>query len=320
MNPLLAAAKQLVCDAGRVSLDLFKVMVPVIVATKILQELDWIRFLAAPLEPAMELVGLPARMGLVWATAIFSNLYSGMVVYVALVPEGPALTTAQVTVLCTMMLIAHGLPVELQVAHKCGPSRTSQALVRLLGALGCGLALSWTFSALGLLQEPSRPLWSPEPVDPTLPAWAWSQTVTLASIFSIILGMMALMQALHKLRVTELMNWLLAPALRLLGVGRSAAAITVVGLTMGVTYGAGLILHEIRTGKVERKDVFASVTLMGLSHALIEDTLLMSLLGASTLGTFWGRLLFSLIVVALLTRIRARRLGRAAFPSVPRTP
>jgi hypothetical protein len=42
---------------------------------------------------------------------------------------------------------------------------------------------------------------------------------------------------------------------------------------------------------------------MGLAHALFEDTMLMALLGASLYGTFWGRLVFALVVLAALSRL-----------------
>jgi hypothetical protein len=74
-------------------------------------------------------------------------------------------------------------------------------------------------------------------------------------------------------------------------------------MVMGLTYGGGLIIQESKSGAVRAKDVFASLTLMGLTHSLIEDTLLLSLLGAHLSGILWARLLFSLVVVAGLVRL-----------------
>jgi glycerol uptake facilitator-like aquaporin len=90
-----------------------------------------------------------------------------------------------------------------------------------------------------------------------------------------------------------------------MGIGGGAATITVIGLVMGLAYGGGLIMHDVHKGKVERRDVFPAISLMSLSHALIEDTLLMYLIGATMWGTFVGRLLFSLLVVAALSRLTA---------------
>jgi hypothetical protein len=88
---------------------------------------------------------------------------------------------------------------------------------------------------------------------------------------------------------------------------------------MGLAYGGGLILMEVREGRVSRRDVFSSLSLMSLSHALIEDTLLMTLIGASMQGTFFGRLIFSMLVVAVLSRVAGPRLS-APGPVAGRTP
>ena len=63
---------------------------------------------------------------------------------------------------------------------------------------------------------------------------------------------------------------------------------------------------------MDRRDVFSAISLMSLSHALIEDTLLMYLIGASLWGTFVGRLAFSLVVVAVLSRVAPALAGKPA--------
>lgn len=306
-------------DAGKVSLELFKVMVPILVIVKVLKEYGLIGRLAAPLEPLMSLMGLPAETGLVWATGMVNNIYGAIVVYASLVGDGLTLTTAQVSVLSVVILIAHSLPVETKITQKCGAGLWSQVALRFFSALACGALLHGLFSATGLLAGPSRVLFKAEPADVSLLSWAVGEAGNLAAIYCIILALLVLMRALRALRVTELMEWALAPLLRLVGIGRRAASITVVGLALGITYGSGLILHEIRSGKIGQKDVFASVSLMSLSHALVEDTLLFVLIGADVYVVLLGRLAFSLLVTALLVRvvlpkIRAGKSGLAKIP------
>ncbi len=315
---LLSTAKDILSDTLRTCLELFKIMIPIIVAVKIIQEFGVVHWVALPLEPFMGMVGLPAEMGLVWATAILSNLYGAMVVYAALAQDSGTLSTAQITVLCTMMLIAHNLAVELRVAQKCGTSLLGQLTIRLVGALACGFLMHQTFTLLNLYSEPSTLVWTPAPADPSLIGWALDQVQNLVWIACIVLGLIALMRILNKLRITDVFQYLLGPVLRFLGMGKSAAATTVIGLTMGLAVGGGLIMHEARTGRLERRDVFPSLSFMGLFHSLIEDTLLMLLLGAHLTGILWGRLLFSLVVVAVLVRIVHAL--RAPPPAPPPTP
>jgi len=298
-------------NAISVSFTLFRVMIPIIIVVKILKELELIDMLAVPLAPVMELVGLPASMGLVWATGLVNTVYSAMVVFVSLAPEA-GLNTAQVTVLATMLLIAHGLPVEIKVAQQCGVSMLGQGVLRVGAALLCGLGLSALFTGFGLLQEPSHLFWTPGQEPATLALWALGEARNLGSIFCIILGLMLIMRLLDAVGITGALSWALGPLLRRMGIGRAASAVTIVGLALGLSYGSGLIIHESRTGRIGRRDLFYSLTLMGLAHALIEDTMLMLMLGADLSGVFWGRLIFSLAFMALLVRF-TKGLSDTAF-------
>ncbi len=313
------AAAEIFRNAVNASLILFKVMVPIIIAVKILSEFDLVKYLALPLEPFMGLVGLPGEMGLVWATAIVVNIYSGIIVYVAMLPTMDPLSVAQVSVLSAMILVAHGLPVECKIAQRCGVSLTSQVIFRMGAAMMLGIILHLIYSGFGLLQEPSAIMWQPEQASPDLLIWALGQARNLLYIFIIILGLMLLMRLLDAFRITEGINNLLTPFLRFMGIGRNAATITVLGLTMGITYGGGLIIHEVQSGRVSQRDVFASLTLMGLSHALIEDTLLMMLIGAHVSATLWGRLIFSLVFVAVFMRIFDSYRKRRGLDTAPVT-
>ncbi|MFU2208817.1 nucleoside recognition domain-containing protein [Solidesulfovibrio sp. C21] len=297
-------------DAARICLDLFKVMVPILIGVKILKELGLITFLAKPLAPVMGLVGLPPECGLTWATAITNNLYAALAVHAALVPTMEPLTVAQTTVIATMMLVAHNIFVEGAIAKKCGVGFAGQAVLRLTAGLALGALLHGLFAGLDLFTEPAPLLFIPSAADAGLAAWAFGEVKNLGMIYCVIASLVGLMRLLGALGVTRLFETALMPFLRLMGIGRAAATITVIGLVMGLAYGSGLILLDVRQGKVERRDVFSAISLMSLSHALIEDTLLMCLIGASLWGTFVGRLVFSLVVVAVLSRI-APALARA---------
>ncbi|WP_034603467.1 nucleoside recognition domain-containing protein [Halodesulfovibrio aestuarii] len=299
---LVNACKTLIKDAASASFDLYKVMIPVIIIVKLLQELDLIQYLAVPLKPIMGIAGLPAEMGLVWATSMIVNLYSGLIVYISMVPTMAPLSVAQITTLATMMLIAHSLPVECKVAQKCGISMMGQLIVRILSAFFVGFFMHLVFSKTGIFAEPSKILLEPQLPESGLIPWALNEANNLAYIFVIILALFALMRLLTYYGITEKLNELLRPILQAIGIGKDAATLTVLGLSLGITYGSGLIIHEIKSGSLSKRDVFASLTLMGLAHALIEDTLLMMLIGAHISGTLWTRLLFAIIFVGVMMR------------------
>ncbi len=292
----------LLSDTLRTCWELFKIIIPISIVTHLLQQWGLVDHLGVLLSPLMHLVGLPGEIGLVWATAMVTNLYGGLVVFASLAP-GLDLSVAQVTVLTTMMLIAHGLPVELRIAQKAGTRFRTQVLLRVGGALLLGALLNQTYRLSSSLQEPSRSLWNPPAVDPTWLGWALSELRNLGSIVLVIFCLMALLRLLKRLGLIDLLTRLLEPVLGLLGIGRQAAPLTIIGMTLGLSYGGGLIIQEAQSGRLSKQDIFSSIALMGLCHSLIEDSLLMMVLGGHVSGVFWARLIFSLLTVFLLGRL-----------------
>jgi spore maturation protein SpmB len=258
--------------------------------------------LGVVLGPVMELVGLPGSMGLVWATAMITNLYGGLVVFASLAPDA-GLTVAQVTTLCSMMLVAHGLPVELRIAQKAGPRLRAMAMLRFGGAFLLGWLLYLTYSLTGSLQSPNTTFWVPPRQDPSWIAWGIGEIRNMLLIFIIILSLLLVMRLLERAGIVNLLTKLLEPVLSLMGMCKGTAPITIIGMTLGLSYGGGLIIQEARAGKLTKQDVFFSLGFMGLCHGIIEDTLLMMVLGAHLSGILWGRLLFSLLLVALLVKV-----------------
>jgi hypothetical protein len=308
---LARSARSLLAESAATSWTLFTAMVPVIIAVKVLQEAGAVAPLAGLLAPVMRLVGLPGQTGIIWGTTMLVNLYAGMGAFASLAPALD-LSAAQATVLTTMMLVAHSLPVELRITGKAGVRVRAMAPLRVVGALVLGRLLASGYGAAGLLRGAARTVLSAPAGDPSLAEWATGQLRNLLLIFLIIVGLLLLMRALGRLGVTDALTSLLERPLRTLGVGAQAAPITVIGMLLGLTYGGGLIIAEARSGRVSARDVFLGLALMSLCHSLVEDTFLMVALGGHLSGVLVARLAFSLVVVALMGRLLLR-VPEAAF-------
>ncbi len=302
---LARAVKAVFKSSLRASIEMYKIMIPVIIVIKILQELDLIKYLAAPLEPLMKLVGLPAEMGLVWATALLNNIYTSVIVFASLIKDTPV-SAAQATILAVMILMAHGLPVESSISRKAGARFLFQSLFRVVCALILGWLLHLTYDNFNLLQGPASIIFQPDAqtgTKETILAWSLGKAKDLSLVFLIIFSLMGLLKILTKIGVTGLLDKLLRPLLKIMGIGPKASAITVIGLSLGLAYGGGLIISEAMSGNVDKKDVFYSISLMGIAHSLIEDTLLMVMIGGHFSGILWARLAFSMLAVAMLVKI-----------------
>jgi len=286
-------------------------MIPISIIVKILELTGMIEHIGSFLSPFMQILGLPGETGLVFATAMITNIYGGIIVYISLASE-QILTIAQVTILCSMILIAHSLPVEVTIARKAGIRIWFTLILRILSACLFGFILNVIFSYFKILQNPSTMTWSKTPTNATIPDWILSQISNYIIIFIIIFSLLFIMKILKNIGVINKLNQFMEPGLELLGMSKKAAPLTIIGTTLGISYGGGIIIDEAQSGKLSKKDAFLSVSLMGLSHSLIEDTILMMTLGASLIGILFGRVLFSFVAMIILINI-IKRISEKTF-------
>jgi hypothetical protein len=299
------AIKNWLVEVWSIYWALVKIMVPVLLIVRVIELFGWIEVLGEFIEPLMRMMGLPGQTGLVWMANMFGNIYAGMAVFYQLGLAGQ-LTIAQVSVLGALMLLAHSLPIEVMIARATGVSVWFTLLLRIGGALVLGLILHITYSYFHLLQEPAPLLWQPQITSSTWINWFSTQGKTLLAALLIIAGLTLLIRVLRFIGIEQFIHALLSPALRILGISAKASNIMIVGLTLGLSFGGGLLIKEARSGKVDAKDIFLTMAFLSLCHSLIEDTLLILLLGADLTTALWVRLVFSLLVIVVISRIAKR--------------
>lgn len=298
----IAQAKSLAQEVGEVYWTLLRIMVPALIVVKILDTIGATLWLAWLLAPLMSLVGLPESMGVVWATAMLTNIYTGMALFFSL-QGGESLSVAQVTVLGTMMLLAHSLPIEGAVAKAAGVGWRATLLLRISGALVLGALLNISYQYTHSLQAVNHLVWQPAVADTSLSTWLITQIELLLAALVIITTLILSLRILRTLGIERVLHFLLSPVLRLLGISQQAANITVIGITLGLSFGGSLLIKEARSGLLAKRDIILSLAFLGLCHSLIEDTLLILLIGADLSGILWARLAFALLVIAILARL-----------------
>lgn len=288
-------------DVLGVYVTLLKVLVPALVVVKILDELGATVWLGHILAPLMQLFDLPPELGIVWATTLLTNIFTGMVVFFEIAGDMP-LTVAQISVFSALLLIGHSLPVEGAVARRAGVPWWATLILRVGGALVFAGLLSAVYPLLGTGNRQAELMWRPEPAASGLGNWLLSQLETLGMIFLIILALMILLAVLRWLKFERLIHMALSPLLKTLGIGRAAANVTVIGTTLGLTYGAGLLIRDVDSGVMSQRDSVLVLCFLGLCHSVIEDTLLILLLGADLWAVLWARVAFAILVIACLAR------------------
>jgi len=289
---------------------MFKFMIPVSIVVKILQDTGLIVHVGNALAPLMKLMGLPGEMGLVWASSMIANIYGGLIAYLQILPslEQP-LTVAQVTVLGTIILIAHTFLIELVVTQRAGAKILPMFVIRFGFGFVAGVLIYWTYHFLGVLQG------TPEVINtvlmskknPTLLEWGISQLKSYGLIFCCVTALIILLDILKRIGAIEKFNNWLAPVLRILGIGKEVIPLTVVGMTLGIAYGGALMVNEINQNKdIKKRDVLYALVLMAICHSIIEDSLLLMSIGAHYTGVFIFRIAFALIVTYAFVKITSK--------------
>ncbi len=298
-------------ESIQIAKKVFKVLIPVTILIKVLTLLGLVEYLAYPLTPLMKLVGLPAEYGLVWASAILVNLYSGMAVMLGIIPQVGIPTIAQASTISLMMLIAHSLIVECKIAQECGVSFWSQFIIRFIAAMFAGILMYLFYQTTGIHSAPANILLEIPNHNNSLSQWLTSESKNLFRVFMIIWVVMLLHSIMTKLHITDILENTLSPFLRLLGMSKAAASTIIVGFCAGIIYGSGLIIKASKDGSMTKKDLFCAISLMGLAHALVEDTILMLLVGSSAWVALGIRLfitiLFGLIINYFYDRLITKK-------------
>lgn len=265
-------------------------MIPVIVIVHLLKHLDLISYLAIPLKPVMLFLDLPPEAGIVWAMALANSIYGGLIAFSSLGLK--EITIAQASTLGIVVLICHNIIIEVLVARRCGLNIFFQFIFRIFCAVTIGYVVMTFYKSFDLFQGPAQTLLPVQIEQLSLKETFIQELYNLISIFGIIFSLMMLMSFFERVGIMRFISKILELVLKPLGLSREILPPTAIGLSMGLTYGAGLIIESIDGKSIDRRSIFLALTLMGICHSLIEDTILVLAMG----GELWGLFIVRIIL------------------------
>ncbi|MEE1189163.1 MAG: hypothetical protein UHN41_00160, partial [Bacteroidales bacterium] len=120
------------------------------------------------------------------------------------------------------------------------------------------------------------------------------------SIALIVLSLVVLLELLERIGFLRLLEKVLSPVVGFIGISPKVIPITIIGMTLGLAYGGGLIVAESKEKPIAKRDIFLSLAFLSLFHSIIEDHLLMIGIGANAFFVFVLRFVFSVVAMLLI--------------------
>jgi spore maturation protein SpmB len=279
-------------------------MIPISILIRFIQEWGLLTEISNILSPVMSIVGLPNEMSLVWLTSMVVSIYGGFLALFSIFPSlTEPLTVAQLTTLLTMTLIAHTFPIELTISQKTGIKTGIMFLIRFGFAILLGFLMSRMYNAMGVLQETAQIPSAFTTTDTNWIDWAFGQLKNYLMIIVVIFTLITLIRLLQVTGIIKIINKAMKPALSWLNISTDMLPLTIIGLTMGIAYGGGLLIEECKQQNFRPKEVFYSMTLMALFHSIIEDTILMLSMGGHWSGVIVFRAVFAFAITYVIVRL-----------------
>ncbi|MBQ1191865.1 MAG: hypothetical protein IIX43_06290 [Bacteroidales bacterium] len=276
----------------------FKIMIPVSLIIKILEETGLMQYVGYTLSPLMQPLGLPGEMGLVWAATMLSNIYGGLLSLSSLQPEG-GMTVAQITTLSSLMLFAHTFLIEIPICVKAGCRFIPIFLIRFVSAYLFAFLTAQICMSFSLCDSPVSAIHFTE-TSSSWVGWAIGEVKKYVSIALIVLSLVVLLELLERIGFLRLLEKVLSPVVGFIGISPKVIPITIIGMTLGLAYGGGLIVAESKEKPIAKRDIFLSLAFLSLFHSIIEDHLLMIGIGANAFFVFVLRFVFSVVAMLLI--------------------
>lgn len=272
-----------------------KIIFPVTVIITILQYTPVLPMVIDWLAPFMGWFGLSGEAAVPLVLGNFLNLYAAIGAILSF-----EFTVKEVFILAVMLSFSHNLFIESTVASRVGVSWWFISSLRLgLAAIsGILINLFWKggseLARYGVISSEGP---APEGWGEIIYSAFETAFFGVIQIAVIVIPLMIVMQWMRERNWLDQFSRWFAPVTRFLGVEKNASMTLVAGLTIGLAYGAGLMIQAVKEDGVSRKDMYLVLIFLVSCHAVVEDTLIFVPLGIPV----WPLLLIRLITAVILT-------------------
>lgn len=245
---------------------ILKLVIPIYILAEILYFYNTLAYISFLVEPFTSFLDLPKEASLSIISGIFLNLYAAVAFAAPL-----DMDAKQWSILAIFLGICHSLIVESVIMKKLGISNTYSYTLRFIAGLIVAYLATFIpahyFTANINLEAFEQK--SYESLTQLLQISAYNALILSIKIIALITALIFVMDFIKTRKF--IMDS---------GKNISKSFSILVGVFLGITYGAGILIEEAKGTSLSKNDIFYIGTFLMICHAIIEDTLLFVIFGA----------------------------------------
>jgi len=272
---------------------ILKLVIPIYIIADILFYYNTLSSVSFLIEPITTLLGLPAEASLAIISGMFLNVYAAIAFAAPL-----DLTIHQWTILAVFIGICHSLIVENIIMKKIGLSNTYSYSLRIIA----GLIVAFITALM-----PSN-WFSSSVIENTfiqVTYNSFSELIYNSLANSMVLSYKIIILITLLIFIMDFIKTrkFIVESKKNVSKGFSLT----VGIFLGITYGAGILIKEVDSGRISKDDIFYIGTFLMICHAIIEDTLLFVIFGADFTMAVVIRTLAAIVISYVLLLFYKRK-------------
>ena len=245
---------------------IIKLVIPIYIIADILYFYNALSYVSFLIEPFTSIIGLPTETSLAIISGMFLNLYAA-VAFAAPLDMSPH----QWSILAVFLGVCHSLVVESVIMKKIGISNSYSYVLRFFAGLLLAY-ITYLLPSSFFEASLSNHVFEQETYETINELLVNSVQNAINLTFKIIVLITTLIFIMQFIKTRKFIK------ASKKNVSKGFSLVT--GIILGITYGAGILIDEVNSGKIKKEDIFYIATFLMICHAIIEDTLLFVIFGA----------------------------------------
>jgi hypothetical protein len=271
---------------------MIKIMLPVSFAVMLLQYFGWLEVIASVFKPVFSLIGVGGEGALVFITSVLLNIYAAIAV-IGTIGFG----IREITILAIMCLIAHNLIIETAIQKKTGSQALRMVILRISMAIIAGFLFNWLLPASTDVQHIVTKAGQHLTLTEVLKNWVFDSVFLSFKVIGIIIGLMFIQRFLEYMGIMRRLSAAFRPLMKPFGLSENTSFHWLIANVVGLTYGSAIMIEQVESGKLKLHDADLLNHHVGISHSLLEDTLLFVAIGVSAWWIIFPRLILAMFAV-----------------------